>query len=120
MTIDCDQFTGRMKEICQGTSGLSEEKRQAYLAIWSGVSLPPKAKLPGTELKKLISWFPVPKKTNCGSCSRMEAKMNAWGQDKCREKMPYILAKLRIAAKRRGLPFSERLVKLLVEKAING
>ena len=74
----------------------------------------------GTRLKNLIAWFPVPKKTNCGSCNRMERKMNAWGPDKCREKMPYILAKLKIAAKRRGLPFSERLVRILVEKAING
>jgi hypothetical protein len=50
----------------------------------------------------------------------MEQKMNAWGPDKCREKMPYILAKLKIAAKRRGLPFSERLVRLVVERAIDG
>jgi len=74
----------------------------------------------GTRLKNLIAWFPVPKKTNCGSCNRMEQKMNAWGPEKCREKMTYILAKLKIAAKRRGLPFSERLVKLLIEKAIDG
>ena len=81
--------------------------------------VPPRPK-PGTRLKEMIAWFPVPKKTNCGSCNRMERKMNAWGPEKCREKMPYILAKLKIAAKRRGLPFSERLVKLLVEKAIDG
>lgn len=74
----------------------------------------------GTRLKNLISWFPVPKKTGCGSCNRLERKMNAWGPEKCLEKMPYILAKLRIAAKRRGLPFSERLVSILVSKAING
>jgi hypothetical protein len=74
----------------------------------------------GTRLKNLIAWFPVPKKTNCGSCNRMERKMNAWGPEKCRVKMPYILAKLKIAAKRRGLPFSERLVRILIEKAING
>jgi hypothetical protein len=79
-----------------------------------------KARMVGTRLKNLISWFPVPRKTNCGSCSRMEKKMNAWGPDRCREKMPYILAKLRIAAKRRGLPFSERLVRILIEKAIDG
>jgi hypothetical protein len=77
-------------------------------------------KMVGTRLKNLIKWFPVPKKTGCASCSRLERKMNAWGPEKCLVKMPYILAKLRIAAKRRGLPFSERLVKLLVEKAING
>jgi len=74
----------------------------------------------GTDLKNLISWFPIAQKSNCRSCRSLEVKMNSWGPDKCREKMPYILAKLKIAAKRRGLPFSERLVKLLVEKAIDG
>lgn len=77
-------------------------------------------KMVGTRLKSLIAWFPIPKKAGCGSCSRLEQKMNAWGPEKCREKIPYILAKLKIAAKRRGLPFSERLVRILVEKAING
>lgn len=109
-----------MREICLGTSGISEAKRQAYLALWFGKDAEFPRPLVGTRLKNLIKWFPVPKKTNCGSCNRMEAKMNAWGPDKCREKMPYILAKLKIAAKRRGLPFSERLVRILVEKAING
>jgi hypothetical protein len=83
------------------------------------VTSPPTIKC-GTNLKNLISWFPVPKKKGCASCIRLEQKMNIWGPEKCREKMPYILARLRIAANRRGLPFSERLVKLLVEKAING
>lgn len=77
-------------------------------------------RMAGTRLKNLIAWFPVPKKTKCASCNRLERRMNAWGPEKCRVKMPYILAKLKIAAKRRGLPFSERLVRLVVERAING
>lgn len=72
----------------------------------------------GTELKKLISWFPVPKGKNCRSCRDLEARMNKWGPIKCQEKMEYIIKKLQIAAKRRKLPFSKRLVQLLVEKAI--
>jgi hypothetical protein len=77
-------------------------------------------KSPGTNLKKLIAWFPVPRKTGCPSCRSLELKMNRWGPEKCRAKMPYILGKLKIAAKRRGLPFSERLVKILVQRAIDG
>ena len=33
-TIDCDSLTGRKRAICEGTSGLSEEKRQTYLTRW--------------------------------------------------------------------------------------
>lgn len=74
--------------------------------------------LTGTKLKELISWFPIPKKTDCRTCRNLETKMNRWGPDKCEFKKPYIIGKLRIAALRRGLPFSERLVTILVDKAI--
>lgn len=72
----------------------------------------------GTKLKQLISWFPVPNKNGCRSCRALEAKMNRWGPDGCESKKAYIIGKLRIAALRRGLPFSERLVTILVDKAI--
>lgn len=72
----------------------------------------------GTELKNLISWFPIPKKTKCKSCRSLELKMNNWGPEKCQQKLPYILKKLRIAAMRRKIPFSESLASILVEKAI--
>ncbi len=72
----------------------------------------------GTELKKLISWFPIPKKTKCKSCRSLELKMNNWGPEKCQQKLQYILKKLRIAAWRRKIPFSESLAAILVEKAI--
>lgn len=32
---DCGGFTGRKLAICNGTSGLPEETRQAYLALWA-------------------------------------------------------------------------------------
>jgi hypothetical protein len=72
----------------------------------------------GTELKKLISWFPVSNKENCSRCRHLEARMNRWGADICEEKKDFIVKKLGIAAKRRGLPFSPSLVGLLVDKAI--
>lgn len=73
---------------------------------------------PGTELQKIISWLPVPRKKGCASCNRMVARMNRWGPLGCKEKMEYILKKLEIAAKRRGVPFSRRLTEKLVMKAI--
>lgn len=73
---------------------------------------------PGTELKKLISWFPVPKKTGCRSCRSLEIKMNNWGPEKCEQKIGYITRKLHVAAMRRNIPFSESLAKVLIRKAI--
>jgi hypothetical protein len=74
---------------------------------------------PGSELKKLISWLPVPGKKNCANCTRLVIRMNGWGPDKCEQKRPYILTKLKIAATRRKIPFSEALVSRLVTQAIN-
>lgn len=81
-------------------------------------SIPPIPK-PGTRLKELISWFPIPRKENCQSCRNLEDKMNRWGPEKCREKLPYITRKLEIAAKRRHLPYNRRLVQILINRAIN-
>lgn len=79
--------------------------------------VPPPPK-PGTALKKLISWFPVPGKEGCQSCRSLEAKMNRWGPAKCREKRDYIAKKLWVSAKRRNLPYSRRLVLILIDRAI--
>lgn len=73
---------------------------------------------PGTELKKLISWFPIPKKTGCRSCRSLEIKMNNWGPEKCKQKIAYITRKLHVAAMRRNIPFSTSLAEVLVRKAI--
>lgn len=73
---------------------------------------------PGTELKKLISWFPIPKKANCRSCRNLEIRMNRWGPDICLQKMDFICKKLHIAAKRRNLPFSKTIAISMVNKAI--
>lgn len=74
--------------------------------------------LVGTELKKLISWFPVPGKNGCRKCQSLERRMNNWGPDTCETKMDFILKKLSVAAARRKIPFSKMLVKILVRKAI--
>lgn len=73
---------------------------------------------PGTELKKLISWFPIPGKSKCRTCKNLELKMNLWGPDKCELKTGYIVKKLKISAKRKGVPYTESLLNVLVTKAI--
>jgi len=72
----------------------------------------------GTELKRLISWFPIPEKTNCKSCSDLEVKMNKWGAALCLEKMEYIVNQLRLTAGEKKIPFSEFIARTLVNKAI--
>lgn len=75
---------------------------------------------PGTELKKLIAWFPIPgAKKKCGRCKSLELKMNNWGCETCENtKKNYIIRKLMVSAKRNGVPTSEFLVGVLLKKAI--
>lgn len=77
----------------------------------------------GTELKKIIEWFPIPqaaKKKNCGRCKSLELRMNKWGCDVCdTTKRPFIIAKLMISAKRAGIPTTEFAVGLLLDRAIH-
>lgn len=89
-----------------------------HAAIMEVLTDPALVRGPGTELKKLISWFPIPNKAKCRSCRNLEVKMNRWGSDTCEKKLNYILRKLEIAAKRRSIPFSRSLATTLVRKAI--
>ena len=74
---------------------------------------------PGTELKKLISWFVWSKKaSNCKRCLDREQRMNEWGPDKCEKNVKTIIAWLRESAVERGYPFSERIAGALVRRAI--
>lgn len=73
--------------------------------------------LPGTELKKLISWFYSPDKKKC-KCATRIAKMNKWGPDKCEQKMETILRWLRHSAAIAKMPYFRPAVLLLVRKAI--
>lgn len=72
---------------------------------------------PGTELKKLISWFWWPAK-KCGRCGNRALKMDKWGTEKCKQRKDLIVAWLRQSAEKHGLPFSEKLASILVSKAI--
>jgi|LakMenE01Jun11ns_1017448.scaffolds.fasta_scaffold9933354_3 hypothetical protein len=73
----------------------------------------------GTELKKIISWFPIPNQHGCKPCQDLEAKMNRWGPDMCEKQMDYICHRLKEASHQRGLPFSRFVSELIVKRAIN-
>lgn len=72
----------------------------------------------GSELKKLISWFPIPNTKGCKSCRALEGKMNKWGVEICEKKADYILNQLKLTAKKKGIPFSEFIARTLLNKAI--
>ena len=72
---------------------------------------------PGTELKKLISWFYSPSKKKC-KCQTRIAKMNAWGPDKCAENIDTIMRWLRHSAQMNSVIFIEPAVRILVWIAI--
>lgn len=97
-------------------NGKFNEADPVHAKIKAILTVPPSGV--GTELKKLISWFPVPGKSKCRSCKNLELKMNCWGPVTCELKIAYIVKKLQIAAKRRSIPFSDSLAKTLIRRAI--
>lgn len=72
---------------------------------------------PGTELKKILSWFAVDTPT-CECLSRAKL-MNTWGPQGCRNNMDTILLWLEEEAKNRGMPFVKVVAKQLVLLAIS-
>jgi hypothetical protein len=69
----------------------------------------------GTEIAKMLSWFPVSK---CGRCAKLEARFNRWGPDRCEKNIDRIVKYLRISARRKKIPTTDTLLKILVRKAI--
>lgn len=72
---------------------------------------------PGTELKKLMSWFNLKDSQGC-KCKQRAIQMNAWGPDKCEENMELILEWLREAAKQENVFYSRAAAYVLVKTAI--
>lgn len=72
---------------------------------------------PGTELKKLLSWFGIKATGRC-KCNNRARVMDNWGPQKCREKMDTILIWLEEEAAARKLPFWKFAAKIAVETAI--
>lgn len=75
---------------------------------------------PGTELKKLISWFVWNKKVkNCTTCKNRESRMNLWGPDGCEKNISTIVKWLEESANTHNLPFSKRIALAAIRKAIH-
>ena len=72
---------------------------------------------PGTTLKKMLSWF-ITKPPNC-SCGDRADIMDVWGPDKCQDNIRTILGWLRESALDNGYPYSEFLIKYMIELAIS-
>lgn len=83
------------------------------------VTIQPITHGPGTELKKLISWFVYRRDVDgCQSCYNREQQMNQWGPQGCKTNISTIVEWLRESATKHSMPFSETLVKILINKAI--
>ena len=71
---------------------------------------------PGTELKKLLSWFYSPTK-KC-NCSTRIQKMNKWGPNECEKRIETIMRWMKHSARINNVPYFELAVKLVIRKAI--
>lgn len=74
---------------------------------------------PGTELKKMLSWFSTP--SNSCQCEEHAALMNEWGASGCRANQEIIIDWLLEEANHKGIPggsITRRIAKSLVLTAI--
>ncbi len=78
---------------------------------------PPVARLPGTELTRLLDAIGLHDTIGCG-CRNKAARMNRWGPDGCRARMATIVRWLREAAKEKGITISDQQGRDLVTAAI--
>ena len=72
---------------------------------------------PGTELKKILSWFATDT-PSCG-CKDRQIKMDTWGAQGCRDNIETILDWLQEEAGKRSIPFVRLIAKQLVLLAIS-
>jgi FkbM family methyltransferase len=72
---------------------------------------------PGTELKRLLSWFGLHESPGC-NCQGRADLMNAWGPDRCRREIPTITEWLQEAAWAARMPFNATLVQPIILTAI--
>jgi hypothetical protein len=72
---------------------------------------------PGTELKKILSWFNITATENC-SCNKRAKYMNDMGAEWCRNNQDLICSWLKEEASNRKLPFLPYLAKKAVLLAI--
>lgn len=111
----CDpEYREELHRVC-----VRQSKNHIYLEESDHVRLKSTHRpLVGTELKRLISWLPVTGKNKCGRCYSLERKFNSWGVERCEKNIERMVRYLRIAARRRKIPASDFLLRVLVNRAI--
>ena len=101
------------------TIGKFNEQDELHVQLKQILTVAKLADGPGTELKKLISWFIwIRDVGDCRSCYDREQQMNQWGPEECRKNISTIIEWLRESAMKHSMPFSETLVRILINKAI--
>lgn len=134
--LDCSQFPGRIKELCQGHDAdgnpiLTEKKiaayrdwlrKQAKKKRWTAPPSENRQKIrpaggPGTELKAIIGKFGITASPGC-RCNKHAKQMDQWGADRCRQEIETILDWLEEEAKQRIMPYSRTIARQFVMLAI--
>jgi hypothetical protein len=97
-----------------------EQKNPGYLDRLRSQEPPPQPKGPGTELKKLLSWFGFEEVAGC-KCGEMSYKMDSKGPAWCEspEGFKEIMLHLELEAAKRGLPFMRAAAASIVTLAIS-
>ena len=72
---------------------------------------------PGTELHRILARWGIRETSKC-ACKSREREMNAWGPDKCLERIDRIVDWMAAEAKKRHLPFVRAAAVLLVRRAV--
>jgi hypothetical protein len=72
---------------------------------------------PGSVLAGLFQSLGFKQEGGCG-CAALQAKMNAWGVEGCREHHDEILDFLETKAKAQGIPFARLVAKVALETAL--
>ena len=103
-----DPAPQQLNRVVQAWADFSKRKKTPTLTPNEG---------PGTELKKLLSWFHSPDKRKCKCQTRIQ-KMNAWGPDKCELKIETIVRWLKHSSAINKIPFFEPAVRLVIRTAI--
>jgi hypothetical protein len=106
---------------CQGAKAIlatGNLKQQPNLGFEPQPAAPPAPTHgPGTELKKLLSRVGITATPNC-SCNARARTMDERGCDWCEANLDEIVGWLREEATKRGLPFVDMAVRMLVKRAI--
>ena len=73
---------------------------------------------PGTELKRIFSWFGIKEHEGC-KCTEHATLMDKWGPDGCQVNRPTIIQWLQQECKERNLPFNKTIANIALTTAIN-